>query len=96
MDGVEEGPNGRKPPGVRTPGAAGDKRWGFLTASTARRAGRGSRGRVRGAGDGVVGKEVQALEDGGHHGRVGDHADDPAPAVASKAGQEVNQEHPAQ
>jgi len=70
MDRVEDGPNGRESAGVRTPGAGGDERWGVLAAGTGRRGIRRSRGRVRGVGDDAVGKEVQALEDGGDHGRI--------------------------
>jgi len=99
-----EGPRGRKTAGVRTPGGAGDARWGFPAVWPARRAVRGSRGRVRGVGDDAVGKEVQALEDGGDPGpsrasgsndeRIGDHGDDSTPALASGTGQDVNEEHP--
>jgi len=59
MDRVEEGAKGGKSAGVRTPGAAGDERWGVLAASTGRRGVHRSRGRVRGVGDDVVGKVVQ-------------------------------------
>ena len=44
--------------------------------------------------DKVVRKEVQAFEDGGDHGRGGDHGDDPAPALTSGTGQDVKKEHP--
>ena len=51
----------------------------------------------------AVGKEVQALEDGGDHGpfeslrverRVGDQGDDLAAAVASRALERIDEEDP--
>jgi hypothetical protein len=104
MDRVGNGPNRRKSSGVRTRGAAGDERWALVAASRARRGSGRSRGCVRGVGDDAVGEEVQALEDGGDHGRVppsprlrragGDHGDDSTPALASGTGQDVDEEHP--
>jgi len=70
IEGFMEWPKGRISAGVRTPGGAGDERWDFSAVRPARRPVRGSRGRVRAFGDDAVGKEVQALEDGGDHGWI--------------------------